>query len=74
MKAQDVTDTLDLALAAPGWDQVRIVKKLRLLSDNDSSYVSAELEDWLIAQDMGRVRGRLPSAGHKARSNVGIKR
>ena len=57
MKAQDVTDTLDLALATSGCDQVRIVHKPRLLSDNGSSYVSAELADWLTAQNMGHVRG-----------------
>jgi putative transposase len=57
MKAQDVTDTLDLALAASGCDQVRIVHKPRLLSDNGSSYVSAELADWLTAQNMAHVRG-----------------
>ena len=57
MKAQDVTDTLDLALAASGCDQARIVHKPRLLSDNGSSYVSAELADWLTAQNMGHVRG-----------------
>ena len=57
MKAQDVTDTLDLALAASGCDQVRIVHKPCLLSDNGFSYVSAELEDWLTTQNMGHVRG-----------------
>ena len=29
----------------------------RLLNDNGSSYVSAELADWLAAQNMGHVRG-----------------
>ena len=57
MKAQDVTDTLDLALSASGCDQARVVHKPRLLSDNGSSYVSAELADWLDAQKMGHVRG-----------------
>lgn len=57
MKAQDVTDTLDLALAASGCDQARVVHKPRLLSDNGSSYVSAELADWLDTQKMGHVRG-----------------
>ena len=56
-KAQDVTDTLGMALAAPGSDQPRVVHKPRLLSDNGSSYVSADLADWLEAQDMGHVRG-----------------
>jgi transposase InsO family protein len=56
LKAQDVTDTLDLALVALGCDQARIVHKPRLVSDNGSSYVSAELADWLIqaARTWGR--------------------
>ena len=45
MKAEDVTDTLDLALTASGCDQVRIVHKPRLLSDNGSSYVSASWQN-----------------------------
>ncbi len=57
MKARDVTDTLDLALTASGCDQARIVHKPRLLSDNGSSYVSADLAEWLEAQNMGHVRG-----------------
>src|SRR4029453_9875806 len=57
MKAQDVTDTLDLALAASGCDQARIVHKPRLLSDNGSSYVSSDLAEWLEAKNMGHVRG-----------------
>ena len=36
MKAQNVTETLDLALAASGCDQARVVHKPRLLSDNGS--------------------------------------
>ena len=57
MKAQDVTDTLDLALAASACDQARIVHKPRLLSDNGSSYVSSDLAEWLEAQNIGHVRG-----------------
>ncbi len=57
MKAQDVTDTLDIALTASGCDQARIIHKPRLLSDNGSSYVSSELAEWLDAQNMGHVRG-----------------
>jgi transposase InsO family protein len=44
MKAQDVTDTLDLALAASGCDRVRVVHKPRLLSDNGSVLVQPEME------------------------------
>ena len=38
MNVEDVTDTLDLALQASGWDQVHVIHKPRLLSDNGSSY------------------------------------
>ena len=37
MKAQDVTATLDLALAASGLDQMTVVHRPRLLSDNGAS-------------------------------------
>ena len=43
MRAEDVTDTLDLALQASGLDQVSVAHRPRLLSDNGPSYVSAEL-------------------------------
>ena len=42
MKTSDVTDTLELALQASGYDQASVAHKPRLLSDNGSSYVSAE--------------------------------
>ena len=57
MKAEDVTDTLQLALAASGCDQARVVHKPRLLSDNGSSYVSADLAKWLGDNGMDHVRG-----------------
>ncbi len=37
MKAEDVTDTLEMALKASGCDQATVVHKPRLLSDNGSS-------------------------------------
>ena len=57
MKAEDVTTTLDLALKASGLDQAKVVHRPRLLSDNGSSYVSADLAKWLNCQDMDHVRG-----------------
>jgi putative transposase len=51
MKAEDVTDTLELALQASGLDQVNVAHRPRLLSDNGPSYVSVELAAWL---DRGR--------------------
>ena len=52
MRAEDVTNTLDLALQASGCDQVQVVHKPRLLSDNGSSYVSEELAEWLQGNGM----------------------
>jgi putative transposase len=57
MKTSDVTDTLDLALQASGCDQATVLHRPRLLSDNGSSYISAELADWLEDRQMDHVRG-----------------
>ena len=57
MKAEDVTDTLEMALTASGCDQVQVQHKPRLLSDNGSSYISEELAGWLDEQRMSHVRG-----------------
>ncbi len=57
MKAQDVTATLDLALTASGLDQMTVVHRPRLLSDNGSSYVASDLADWLDKQNIDHVRG-----------------
>ena len=57
MKAEDVTDTLELALTASGCDQAHVQHKPRLLSDNGSSYISGDLAEWLDARRMKHVRG-----------------
>lgn len=57
MRAEDVTDTLDLALQASGCDQMHVVHKPRLLSDNGSSYVSGDLAEWLQDKGMKHSRG-----------------
>lgn len=57
MRAEDVTETLDLALAASGCDSVEVVHKPRLLSDNGSSYVAGDLADWLEDKGMRHIRG-----------------
>jgi putative transposase len=57
MKVGDVTETLDLALQASGLDQVHVVHRPRLLSDNGPSYISADLAEWLDNRNMGHVRG-----------------
>ena len=43
MKAEDVTDTLEVALQASGLEQVEVVHRPRLLSDNGSSSISSDL-------------------------------
>ncbi len=57
MRAEDVTDTLDLALQASGCDQVHVVHKPRLLSESGSSYVSGDLAEWLQGKGMKHSRG-----------------
>lgn len=57
MKAVDVTDTLEMALAASGLDEVNVGNRPRLLSDNGSSYVAGELAEWMSDHDMRHVRG-----------------
>jgi putative transposase len=57
MRADDVTDTLRLALTASGCASARVVHKPRLLSDNGSSYVSGDLAKWLEDAGIGHVRG-----------------
>ena len=57
MKAEDVADTLTLALKASGCDRARVVHKPRLLSDNGSSYIAGDLADWLKDRGVDHVRG-----------------
>ena len=57
MRAEDVTDTLDMALAASGCDQAHVHHKPRLLSDNGPSYIAGELAEYIEAQNMSHVRG-----------------
>lgn len=56
MAASDVTDTLELALAASGCDQARVRHRPRLLSDNGPSYIAGELAQWLADNAMDHVR------------------
>ncbi len=57
MKAEDVTDTLKLALQASGCDKAHVIHKPKLLSDNGSSYISGDLAEWLEGQKIDHVRG-----------------
>src|SRR6185436_17828278 len=57
MRADDVADTLQLALTASGCASARVLHKPRLLSDNGSSYVSGDLAKWLEGAGMAHMRG-----------------
>ena len=57
MRADDVTDTLELALVASGCNSAMVVHKPRLLSDNGSSYISSDLAEWLKDRGIAHVRG-----------------
>ena len=57
MKAEDVTDTLTLALRASSCDSAKVVQRPRLLSDNGPSYVSSDLAAWLSDKGMDHTRG-----------------
>ena len=74
MKAEDVTDTLKLALQASGLDQATVMHRPRLLSDNGSSYVSGDLAKWLERQDMRHTRGAPYHPMTQGKSSAGIKR
>ena len=56
MRAEDVTDTIELALTASGCDQAVVRHKPRLLSDNGSCYISGDLAEWLNKQNMKHAR------------------
>jgi len=57
MKAVDVTETLDLARAQTGVDQVRVAHQPRLLSDNGPCYLSGELATYLERHGIAHTRG-----------------
>ena len=57
MKASDVTDTLEMALATSGLDSATVKHRPRLLSDNGPSYISTELGDWLDDKEIDHTRG-----------------
>jgi len=57
MRADDVTDTLDLALQASGCGSANVVHKPRLLSDNGSSYIAGDLAEYLNDEGIDHVRG-----------------
>ena len=72
MRAEDVTNTLDLALKASGCDSATVLHKPRLLSDNGPSYIAGELAEYIEARKMSHVALRcIPRP--RARSSAGTR-
>lgn len=57
MAAEDVKETLDMALEASGQLHARVRHRPRLLSDNGPAYISGDLRDYLAKLDMTHTRG-----------------
>lgn len=57
MTAEDVKDTLDLAIEKTGIEHVKVKHKPRLLSDNGPSYLSKDLKEYLVQKQMDHTRG-----------------
>ena len=57
MSAQDVEDTLKIALAKAGIDKVKVYHKPRLLSDNGPAYHSADLAKFLKERRIKHIHG-----------------
>ena len=75
MRANDVTDTIEMALEASGLYERPRAPRPRLLCDNGSSYIAGDLAEWLDDQGIGHVCGPRPTTRkRKAGSNAGIRR
>jgi len=57
MLAEDVQETLDMALEKTGVEQVKIKLRPRLLTDNGPCYISKDLKTYLINRDIKHIRG-----------------
>jgi transposase InsO family protein len=57
MTATDVKDLLEIAVAKTGVEEVNVVHRPRLLSDNGSAFVSEELKKYLEDKGMTQTHG-----------------
>ena len=57
MAANDVEETLELALEKSGLEKARVRHRPRLLSDNGPAYLSKELKKFLKRKDIEHIRG-----------------
>jgi len=59
MKAKDVKNTLDMAIAETGVEHVQVIQRPRLLSDNGACFISHELKKYLETHEIRHVRTRV---------------
>ena len=59
MKAEDVKNTLDMAIAETGVEHVQVVQRPRLLSDNGACFISHELKNYLESHEIRHVRTKM---------------
>jgi transposase InsO family protein len=57
MAANDVEETLELALEKSGLEKARVRHRPRLLSDNGPAYLSKDLKKFLKRKDIEHIRG-----------------
>ena len=57
MAANDVEETLELALEKSGLEKARVRHRPRLLSDNGPAYLSKDLKKFLKRKDIDHIRG-----------------
>jgi putative transposase len=57
MSANDVEETLELALEKSGLEKARVRHLPRLLSDNGPAYLSKDLKNFLKRKDIDHIRG-----------------
>ena len=58
MSAEDVKETIDMAIAESGVDHAYVRHRPRLLSDNGPCYISGELKNYLSDNGLTHTRGR----------------
>jgi transposase InsO family protein len=68
MRAEDVTDTLDIALAASGCNSAEFLHKPRLISDNGSPYTADDLAEYL--EDKGMIHVCGASMHHQTQKKI----
>lgn len=73
MRAEDVTDTLALALAESGCDSATVLHEPGSGRTTAPSYIAGELPEYIEANKMGHLRGARVTRRPRARSSAGTR-